>query len=91
MILEDHQKHQPAEGGKVSERWVGKLSKRCVQRAILISIKMLHLKPESDWFNWIKYLCILLLLSKSKKLFNFRLVCIRKATMRLWIKSFTDR
>ena len=31
MILEDHQKHQPAEGGKVSERWVGKLSKRCVQ------------------------------------------------------------
>ncbi len=29
MILEDHHKHQPAEGGKVSERWVGKLSKRC--------------------------------------------------------------
>ncbi len=31
MILEDHRKHQPAEGGKVSERWVGKLSKRCIQ------------------------------------------------------------
>ncbi len=37
MILEDHQKHQPAEGGKVSERWVGKLSKRCVQMNRILS------------------------------------------------------
>ena len=36
MILEDHQKLQPAEGGKVSERWVGKLSKRCVQLSYIV-------------------------------------------------------